>query len=213
MSRKNKRTYRRASRKPPASGRQPVCRLTARDIATSAEVLLAFHQRFQDLFARREQRDWSLVYLCGQVSNLERKTIEPIILALLGPKANAIRTAQHFIGHGGWEVAPILERVQGLVAEWLGEADGVVIIDGSGFPKRGGHSVGVAWQYCGHVGKLANSQQGVFAVYAGRQGHAFLDERLYVPRAWFTAAYDERRQACGCPRTCLSRRNPRWAWR
>jgi hypothetical protein len=62
MSHKSKRSNRRAARRPPASGRKPVCRLTARDIATSAEELLAFHQRFHDLFTRREQREWSLFY-------------------------------------------------------------------------------------------------------------------------------------------------------
>jgi SRSO17 transposase len=185
-----------------------VCRLTARDVVTSAEELLAFHQRFQGLFARREQRDWSLLYLCGQLSNLERKTIEPIVLALLGPKANAIRTAQHFIGHGEWEAVPFLEQVQGLVANWLGEPDGVVIVDGSGFPKQGRHSAGVAWQYCGHLGKLANSQQGVFVVYASRRGHAFLDERLYVPETWFTAEYGERWQACRMPETLSFQTEP-----
>ncbi|MEK7787025.1 MAG: IS701 family transposase, partial [Chloroflexota bacterium] len=185
-----------------------MCRLTARDVVTSAEELLAFHQRFQGLFARREQRDWSLLYLCGQLSNLERKTIEPIVLALLGPKANAIRTAQHFIGHGEWEAVPFLEQVQGLVANWLGEPDGVVIVDGSGFPKQGGHSAGVAWQYCGHLGKLANSQQGVFVVYASRRGHAFLDERLYVPETWFTAEYGERWQACRMPETLSFQTEP-----
>jgi len=208
MSQRRKRSNRRAPRKPPASGRQPVCRLTARDVVTSAEELLAFHERFKSLFARREQRAWSLLYLCGQLSNLARKTIEPIVLALLGAKANAIRTAQHFIGHGEWEAAPFLEQAQGLVADWLGEPDGVVIVDGSGFPKQGGHSAGVAWQYCGHLGKLANSQQGVFVVYASRRGHAFLDARLYVPEAWFTAEYGERWQACGMPETLTFQTEP-----
>jgi SRSO17 transposase len=142
------------------------------------------------------------------LSNLARKTIEPIVLALLGPNANAIRTAQHFIGQGAWEVAPVLEHAQGLVADWLGEPDGVVIVDGSGFPKQGGHSAGVAWQYCGHLGKLANSQQGVFVVYASRRGHAFLDARLYVPEVWFTAEYAERWQACGMPETLTFQTEP-----
>jgi SRSO17 transposase len=208
MSHTSKRSNRRAARRPPASGRKPVCRLTARDIATSAEELLAFHQRFHDLFTRREQRDWSLFYLCGQLSNLERKTIEPMVLALLGADVNAVRTAQHFIGHGKWETAPFLERVQGLVADWWGEPDGVVIVDGSGFPKQGEHSVGVAWQYCGHVGKLANCQQGVFEVYASRRGYAFLDERLYVPEDWFTADYRDRWQRCGIPETLSFQTEP-----
>jgi SRSO17 transposase len=85
------------------------------------------------------------------------------------------------------------------VADWLGEPDGVVILDGSGFPKQGAHSAGVAPQYCGHVGKVANCQEGAFALYASRRGHAFLDKRLYLPERWFTAEYQKRWKACGIP--------------
>jgi SRSO17 transposase len=208
VSKSTKHTNRRAGRRPPASGRKPSCRLTARDVTTSADELLAFHREFQVLFQRREQRDWSLLYLCGQLSNLERKTIEPMILALIGPNPNAIRGMQQFIGQGEWETRPLLERVQSLVAEGLAELEGVVIVDGSGFPKRGNHSVGVAWQYCGHLGKLANCQQGVFVVYASRHGYAFLDERLYVPEAWFGEDYRDRWQACGVPNTLSFQTEP-----
>jgi len=201
MSQRTKATHRRASRKPPASGRKPLCRLSARDVATSADELLAYHRHFQPLFQRREQRDWSLLYLCGQLSELERKTIEPMVLALMGPNPNAIRGLQQFIGQSEWETPPFLEQAQRLVGDWLGEPDGVVIVDGSGFPKQGKHSVGVAWQYCGHLGKRANCQQGVFLVYASRRGYAFLDERLYVPQAWFGQEYQVRWKMCGIPET------------
>jgi SRSO17 transposase len=182
--------------------------LTARDITTSADELLAFQKHFQALFRRREQRDWFLFYMCGQLSHLERKTIEPMVLALLGPEGNAVRTAQHFIGQGEWDTVPFLEQAQRWVADWLGEAEGVVIVDGSGFPKQGGHSVGVAWQYCGHLGKLANCQPGVFTVYASRHGYAFLDKRLYIPEEWFTADYQDRWQACGIPDTLSFQTEP-----
>jgi SRSO17 transposase len=208
MSKRNRRSNYRIPRRPPASGRQPRWRLTTRDIATSADELLAFQAHFQSLFRRREQRDWCLLYMCGQLSSLERKTIEPMILALLGPKVNAVRTAQHFIGHGEWDTEPFLEQAQGLVADWLGEPEGVVIVDGSGFPKQGAQSVGVAWQYCGHLGKLANCQEGVFVVYASRHGYAFVDERLYVPEAWFSTDYQERRRKCGLPESLAFRTEP-----
>src|SRR5262245_16001423 len=81
----------------------------------------------------------------------------------------------------------------------LGEPDAVVIFDGSGFPKQGTHSVGVARQYCGAVGKLANCQQGVFAAYASRKGYTFLDHRLSLPEAWFDDAHTALRQRYGVP--------------
>ena len=92
---------------------------------------------------------------------------------------------QQFIGQGEWDSGPLLLHAQELVSRWLGEEDGVVIVDGSGFPKQGKHSVGVAHQYCGALGKIANCQEGVFLVYASRHGYAFVDERLYVPEEWF----------------------------
>lgn len=208
MSRKTKQRARRASRRPPASGRKPAYRLTTSDVTASADELLAYHREFQGLFQRREQRHWSLLYLCGQLSNLERKTMEAIVLALFGPDPNAIRGLQQFIGHGSWDTAPFIEHLQGRVATWLGEPDGVAIIDGSGFPKEGEQSVGVAWQYCGHLGKLANCQQGVFLVYASRRGYAFLDERLYLPEAWFGEDYQERWHGCGIPERIVFRTEP-----
>lgn len=201
MSPRQRSSHRRASRRPPASGRKPTNRLTAREITTSADELLVFQERFQDLFTRQEQRDWFRFFLCGQLSNVERKTIEPMVLALLGNDESVIRTAQHFLGQAPWETDPFLKRAQGLVADWLGEPDGVVTrsVDGSGFPKQGSHSAGVAPQYCGHVGKITNCQEGAFELYVSRRGYAFLDKRLYLPERWFTAKYQKRWQACGIP--------------
>ena len=183
-------------------------RLTTREVAASVDELRAYHRRFQSLFPRREQRAWSLLYLCGQLSNLERKTIEPMVLGLIGPEPNAIRALQQYIGQGEWATQPLLEQVQNLVTDWLGEPEGVVIVDGSGFPKQGSHSVGVAHQYCGHLGKVANCQEGVFLVYASRRGYAFLDERLYLPQDWFSPEYHERWQACEIPDTLSFRTEP-----
>jgi SRSO17 transposase len=208
MSRKSKAIHRRASRRPPASGRKPTDRMSTRDVTMSAEELQVFHRQFQPLFPRREQRDESLLYLCGQLSNLERKTIEPMVLSLLGPDPNAIRGLQQFIGQGEWDSAALMRHAQGLVSTWLGEEDGVVIVDGSGFPKQGKHSVGVARQYCGALGKIANCQEGVFLVYASRRSYAFVDERLYVPAEWFSDESRKRRKACGMPETLTFRTEP-----
>lgn len=199
MSAKRTRSKRHPAVRPPASGRPPSPPLWPGDVEASAEELIAFHCLFHDCFQRREQRQWSLFYLCGQLANLERKTIEPMVLALHGPDPKAVRAAQRFMREGQWSRTRMRERRQALIAAWLGEADGVVIADGSGFPKQGGHSVGVAHQYCGHLGKVANCQQGVFLVYASSQGYAFLDEGLYLPEVWFTDEYRKRREACEIP--------------
>lgn len=193
---------------PPASGRTPVRKLVPRDVLTSAEELVAFHRLFARLFQRREQRFWSFFYLCGQLANLERKTIEPMALALHGADPNAIRALQHFIGQGRWDTLAVVIQGQQLVADWLGDPEGVLIVDGSGFPKQGHDSVGVARQYCGHLGKVANCQEGAFLVYASQHGHAFLDERLYVPESWFEAEAHERWLTCGIPDDTVFRTEP-----
>ena len=189
------------SRRPPASGRQPSRRLTPRLLESFADELRAYHQLFRRRFQRREQRAWSILYLCGQLSELERKTIEPIVLALRGSDHNAVRGLQQFIGQSPWPIEPLLQQHHALVAESLGDAQAVVIVDGSGFPKQGQHSAGVAHQYCGHLGKVANCQEGVFLVYASAHGHTFLDARLYVPLDWLAAEYAERWRRCGIPET------------
>jgi len=73
-------------------------------------------------------------------------------------------------------------------AEDLGADDGVVVIDGSRFPKQGRHSVGVARQYCGHLDQVANWQHAVFAASRTAKGHAVLDRRLYMPEGGFDDA-------------------------
>jgi len=199
MSHRKQRRVRCANRRPPASGRKPTAKLPAHTVAASAEALLAFHARFAACFRRREQRYWSLFYLCGQLSNLPRKTIEAMVLNLYGTDANAGRDLERFLSQGRWDQDEMLQQHQVVVAEGLGEPEGVIIADGSGFPKQGDQSVGVAFQYCGHLGKVANCQQGVFLVYAGTRAHAFLDAQLYLPEDWFTEAYQARRQAGRIP--------------
>jgi SRSO17 transposase len=76
---------------------------------------------------------------------------------------------------------------------------GVLLLDETGFPKKGQDSVGVARQYCGSLGKVENCQVGVFAAYASRQGYALVDKRLFIPEPWFTDAYTARRTKCKMP--------------
>jgi hypothetical protein len=94
MRLRSKHTNRRVKRTLPASGRKPVQRISARDVSMTADELQAFHRAFQPLFQRREQRAGSLVYLYGLLSDLERKTVEPMVLELPGANPNAIRGLQ-----------------------------------------------------------------------------------------------------------------------
>ena len=185
--------------KPPPGGRIPLGNIAKRDVEAMAEDLMTFHALFQDLFVRREQREWSAFYLRGQLSTLERKTAEPMVLRLQGADTAAVRTLQQFLSVGTCEDDPILWRLEELIAGDLGEAEASVILDGSGFPKQGRHSVGVARQYCGPLGKIANCQHAVFAAYASSRGYTLLAGRLYMPEQWFDEAHTRLRTRYGVP--------------
>jgi SRSO17 transposase len=183
----------------------PVLELTPADVAALADELAAYHAEFADLYYRTEQAHWGLKYLQGLLLPLPRKSIEPMALAVEGGNVQAM---QQFIGQGVWQDARLLHKHWQLVDASLGEADGVVIIDGSDFPKQGHNSVGVARQWCGALGKVANCQAGVFAAYASRQGYTLLDRRLFLPQRWFTAEYTDRRRKCGVPEDRLFQTKP-----
>src|SRR5262245_12139981 len=182
---------------PPPSGQPPVINLAPRDVEALADDLLAYHAAFAPLFQREEQRQWALTYLQGQLADLERKSIEP--MALAHPFGN-VQAMQQFISLGAWDDTTVLETHHQLVADSLGEREsGVLIIDGCDFPKQGSHSVGVAQQWCGALGKVANCQASVVACYASQHDYTLVDRRLYMPQKWFTPAYQERRDKCGVP--------------
>lgn len=203
-------TLRAPALRPPPSARPPHIGLTPGEVAALRDELLAYHREFAPLFRREEQRHWALKYLEGQLLPLERKSIEPMADALEGGNVQAM---QQFISLGAWDDAAVLARHQQLVAAALGDpATGVLIVDGCDFPKQGGYSVGVARQYCGALGKVANCQASVVACYASARGYALVDRRLYVHEDWFTDAYAARRARCGVPADLAFQTRTELAW-
>lgn len=189
--------------------------LSVGDIADLVDELAAYHHEFAPLFKRYEQRAWAAIYLRGLLSaDVPRKNIEAMALRLFGADdaaARTVRALQQFVGEGGWDDAAILAQHRRLVDESLGADDGVLIIDGSDFPKQGSHSAGVARQWCGHTGKKDNCQAGVFLGYASHKGYTLLDRRLYLPASWFTLEYRERWAACRIPDATPFRTKPELA--
>ncbi len=197
-------------RLPPPSARPPLVGMAPEEVAALHDELLAYHAEFAPLFRRAEQRRWALKYLEGQLLPLERKSIEPMADALVGGNVQAM---QQFISLGAWDDDAVLARHQQLVAETLGDlATGVLIVDGCDFPKQGCYSVGVARQYCGALGKVANCQASVVACYASARGYTLVDRRLYVPEGWFTEAYAARRARCGVPADLAFQTRTELAW-
>jgi SRSO17 transposase len=195
---------------PPPSGRPPTINLAPCDVTTLADELVSYHAHFAPLFQRAEQRHWALTYLHGQLLDLERKSIEPMALAVAGADVQAM---QQFISLGAWQDDRLLRAHQQLVADTLGDREtGVLIIDGCDFPKQGTYSAGVARQWCGALGKVANCQASVVACYASRHGYTLVDRRLYMPEKWFTPAYQGRRERCGVPADLPFQTQPELAW-
>jgi len=91
---------------------------------------------------------------------------------------------QSLLGRSSWSADALCQRVRDYAIEALADPDGVLVVDETGFLKKGTHSVGVARQYSGTAGRIENSQIGVFASYASRWGHALIDRRLYLPKSW-----------------------------
>ncbi len=191
----------------------PTLDLTPQAIDGLAEALRGYHAIYSPLFRRREQREWAEKYLQGLLSELPRKSVEPMVLALEGANANAVRTMQLFLSEGAWEDDILLTRHWQEVDAALGEEDGVLTLDGSDFLKQGQESVGVKRQYCGEVGKRANCQAGVYLGYASRMGYTLLDRRLYLPQEWVEdETYAERRQKCGVPPDIAFTTKPVLGW-
>src|SRR4030042_2262486 len=91
---------------------------------------------------------------------------------------------QRLLSTSVWSADAVRDELQAYVVETLGEPDGVLVVDETGFLKQGVHSAGVKRQYSGTAGRVANCQIGVFVAYGSRRGHALLDRALYIPRAW-----------------------------
>src|ERR1700757_4415948 len=174
----------------------PTFDLVPSDVDGFMEELWAFQSAFHDCFARSEPRAHFFDYMVGQFSKLERKSIEPIALQVEG---GTIRGLQRFISDVRRDEEQMVWNYHQLVAEEIGDPDGVLMFDETGFVKKGQDSVGGARQYCGTLGKVENCQVGVFAGYASRHGYALVDKRLFLPEAWFGEAYARQRTACNVP--------------
>jgi SRSO17 transposase len=178
------------------------------DIKDFINELKGFHEQFADCFQRSESREHFFNYMAGQFSPLERKSIEPIALAV---KDGNVRAMQRFVSDAPWDDENMLTKYRNLVNDDLGSPNGALIFDESGFIKKGQESIGVARQYCGTIGKVDNCQVGVFAAYVSEQGYALVDKRLFIPQKWFTDVYGDRRIKCNLPVDATFRTKPQLA--
>ena len=143
--------------------------------------LSALKERLSPAFRRRELQETGAAFLDGLLSGIERKTGW-----LMAEHAGFERPyrMQSLLGRSSWSADELRDRVREYVIDALGDPEGVLVVDETGFVKKGTESVGVARQYSGTAGRIENCQVGVFLAYASRFGQALIDRRLYLPEAW-----------------------------
>jgi len=121
------------------------------------------------------------------------------------------QSLQHFVSNSPWNHRPVLDHIQRDVVDAVGDNNnGSLHIDECCFPKQGNDSVGVAPQYCGRLGKVANCQVGVFLGYVKDSYRTLIDERLYLPEEWITDKV--RRRKCGVPWYVRFKKKTELAW-
>ena len=143
--------------------------------------LQEFHAFFAASFGRKQWRDHRGNYLQALlVQDQERRNAENLSESV-GISARAM---QRFLTEARWSDETVIGRLQEYLAPRLGHPEAVWVFDGSDFPKQGRKSAGVARQYCGRLGKVANCQGGMFLAYVSPLGRALVDKRLYLPKSW-----------------------------
>jgi SRSO17 transposase len=160
-----------------------------------SKTLGELHRRIGHRFARSEARQRVKRYLLGLLGRVERKNGWQMAEAIGERDPQGV---QHLLNSAKWDAEEVRDDLREYVVEHFGdEAMGVLIVDESGFLKKGEKSVGVARQYTGTAGDTVNCQVGVFLAYSSEKGAAFLDRALYLPRAWTNSP--ARRTEAGIP--------------
>jgi SRSO17 transposase len=160
-----------------------------------SEALEELHGRIAHRFACSEARQRAKRFLLGLLGRIERKNGWQLAEAMGEPDPQGV---QRLLNAAKWDAGAVRDDLRRYVVEYLGdEVSGVLIVDDTGFLKKGEKSVGVARQYTGTAGDTVNCQVGVFLAYSSEKGAAFMDRTLYLPKEWTEGK--ERRAEAGVP--------------
>src|SRR5436309_10515019 len=150
-------------------------------ISQSAQALAELLVRVGSHFRRAEVRTRVGRYLQGLLASVERKNGWQMAEELGEANAHGV---QRLLEEADWDEEAVRDELRTYVIEQLGAPEGILVVDETGFVKKGKQSAGVARQYSGTAGRRENSQVGVFLLYASSKGHAFIDRALYLPEEW-----------------------------
>jgi SRSO17 transposase len=160
--------------------------MTPQELKALDQRLTTFLEDLLAPLGRKERRHWARIYVQGLLLDGERKSIEPMADRIPGADVQALR---QFVGQSPWAVEEVQRQLARKVVDLLSNPE-VWILDETSFPKAGDHSVGVARQYCGALGKVANCQVAVTLHWSSADASCPLGWRLYLPQAWIE---DEKR--------------------
>src|SRR6266581_2544220 len=150
-------------------------------IRQGAQALTELCARIAPRFGRAEVRSRVGRYLRGLLATVERKNGWQLAEELGDPNVHGV---QRLLAEAEWDEEAVRDDLRAYVIEHLGEAGGMLVVDETGFVKKGKQSAGVARQYSGTAGRRENSQVGVYLVYSSPKGAAFIDRALYLPQEW-----------------------------
>src|SRR5919108_2046878 len=170
--------------------------MTRADTERWAQGLEAVMERIGARFGRIEPRRRARAYVRGLLAPVERKNGWQLAEAAGDRTPDGV---QDFLARAHWDAELVRDDLRGYVVEHLGDKQAVLVLDETGFLKKGNKSCGVQRQYSGTAGRIENCQIGVFLAYASRHGHALIDRALYLPESW--SADRRRRAGAGVPAT------------
>ena len=176
------------------------------EVARWSEGIERIHERIAGRFRRPEPRRRALDYLEGLLSPVERKNGWQLAEQAGDSTPDGV---QRLLSSYRWDADLVRDDLASYVAEHLADADGVLVVDETGFLKKGNKSAGVQRQYSGTAGRIENCQIGVFLAYACGKDRALLDRELYLPQVW--AGDVERRREAGVPEDAVFRTKPQLA--
>jgi SRSO17 transposase len=182
------------------------CAIDRDVVAGWATELETLHARIAPRFARPEPRRRALAYLRGLVSPVERKNGWQLAEQAGDATPDGM---QRLLATADWDADTVRDDLRAYVVEHLGDPGAVLVVDETGFLKKGEKSVGVQRQYSGTAGRIENCQIGVFLAYATPTGRAFLDREVYLPAGWI--ADTGRREEAGVPAATVFRTKPQLA--
>jgi SRSO17 transposase len=181
--------------------------LGADQVPELGEMLNDFLDPFRSCYVRSDQRQDGEVFVKGLLSNLDRKSIEPIALRY----EKSPRVMQDFMHDARFDHPGMVQIYKNELSSRVNEPGGMLSCDSTEFVKKGRHSVGVSRQHCGRLGKTENCQSGVFIGYASERGYGLVSYELFMAEKWFADEYQPLREKCGVPEHATFKTKPEMA--